>query len=38
MLSLDRCLVERIKRVDLETLDELYRRYLEPIYGMSTDG
>lgn len=33
MLSLDRCLVERIKRGDLEAFDELYRRYLKPIYG-----
>jgi len=33
MLSLDRCLIERIKQGDLEAFDELYRRYLKPIYG-----
>jgi len=33
MLSLDHCLVERIKQGDLKAFDELYCRYLKPIYG-----
>lgn len=33
MLSLDHCLIERIKHGDLKAFDELYCRYLKPIYG-----
>ena len=33
MLSLDHYLIERIKQSDLKAFDELYRRYLKPIYG-----
>ncbi len=33
MLSLDYYLIERIKQSDLKAFDELYRRYLKPIYG-----
>jgi RNA polymerase sigma-70 factor (ECF subfamily) len=33
MLFLDHCLVERIKQGDLKAFDELYSRYLKPIYG-----
>lgn len=33
MLFLDHYLVERIKQSDLKAFDELYRRYLKPIYG-----
>jgi RNA polymerase sigma-70 factor (ECF subfamily) len=33
MLSLDHYLIERIKQGDLKAFDELYCRYLKPIYG-----
>lgn len=33
MLSLDHYLIERIKQGDLKAFDELYWRYLKPIYG-----
>ncbi|RLE07132.1 hypothetical protein DRZ78_03495 [Candidatus Aerophobetes bacterium] len=33
MISLDQCLVERVKHGDLKAFDELYCRYLKPIYG-----
>ena len=33
MLSLDHYLIERIKQSDLKAFDELYRRYVKPIYG-----
>ncbi len=33
MLSFDHYLIERVKQGDLKAFDELYCRYLKPIYG-----